>query len=68
MAKKSGGNRKVGRAHNKCQRYLNAKRRIKNKTRKLLKQIKNLKKETQEKILKHSKIGRKKERKYNEKM
>jgi len=62
MAKKSGGNRKVGRSQKKCQRYFNERRRIKNKTRKLLKRIKNLKKETQEKILKHNKIGRKKER------
>jgi hypothetical protein len=56
MAKRSDKSQK------KCQRYFNERRRIKNKTRKLLKRIKNLKKETQEKILKVSKIGRKKER------
>jgi len=61
MAKRAGGMRKYGRNQKKCQRYLHERKRIKNKTRELLKSIKNLKKETQEKILKVTKIGRRKE-------
>lgn len=46
----------------KCERYFNEKRRIKNKTRKLLKRIKNIKPETQEKILQNCKIKRRREK------
>jgi len=54
-----GKSRKMGL---KCQRYSNEKRRVKNKTRKLLKRIKNIKEETRNKILSHCKIGRKYEK------
>ena len=57
MGKKKGGN------NIKCQSYLNNKTRIKNKTRKLGKRLRNseLKEETKDIILKNSRIGRKKE-------
>jgi len=54
--------RKIGRNSIKCAKYSTERRRIKNKKRKLLSRIKNIKPETQEKILKANKIGRKKER------
>ena len=51
---------KANRNERKCQVYLDDKKRIKNKTRKLKKRIKNYKDKTKaEKVLKH--IGRKKE-------
>jgi len=53
--------RKIGRNAAKCKKYSTEKRRIKNKRRKLTKRIKNIKPETQEKILRVNKIGRRKE-------
>ena len=57
MGKKKGGN------NIKCQSYLNNRTRIKNKTRKLEKRLRNseLKEETKDKIRKHCRIGRKAE-------
>ena len=46
----------------KRQRYFNLRTRIKNKTRRLKKRIKNIKPETQEKVLKSTIIQRKRER------
>jgi hypothetical protein len=47
--------------NNKTQQYLNSKKRITNKTRKLETRIKNLKPESQEKIKQSCPIGRKRE-------
>lgn len=49
-------------SHEHCKLYLAQRRRIKNKTQKLIKRIKTLKKETQDKILQNSPIGRQKEK------
>jgi len=48
-------------ANSKCLRYLNARRRIHNKTKALAKRIKNLKPETRERVLKACPIKRKRE-------
>jgi len=53
--------RKIGRNENKCKKYLTERRRIRNKTRKLNKSIKNIHPDTQKHIIKTNKIGRKKE-------
>lgn len=53
---------KSKRPHKHSERYLNERRRIKNKTRKLLKRIKHMKPETQDKIVKCCPIGRRRER------
>jgi hypothetical protein len=53
---------KIGRNVKKCQRYLNEKRRIKNKTEALEKRVKTLtKEEAIEHIKKVCRVGRKKE-------
>lgn len=57
---------KLGKHNIHCQEYLNQRTRIKNKKRKLLKRIKNLKQETQENILTNSPIGRRKEKEQRE--
>ncbi len=60
--------RKIGRNEKKCQVYLSSRMRIKNKTRELKKRVKNYKnEETREKMLLHTKIGRKREVITNEK-
>jgi len=60
-SKKGKGSRKIGRNLKKCLKYLSERRRIKNKTRKFKSSIKNLKKETQERLLKTITIKRRKE-------
>ena len=54
------GARKYGRNEKRCQSYLSAKRRIKNKTRDMLKRVRHYKSGA-DKIIEHNKIGRRKE-------
>jgi len=60
--KKGEKGKKIGRNRKKCERYLISRRRIQNKTRKMLKRIKNFEKETRERIIKLNPIKRRKEK------
>ena len=53
---------KIGRNTKKCERYLNNRTRIKNKTRTLNKRVKNMSEEDKKKYLEHNKIGRQREK------
>ena len=57
-SRRGGGSRKIGKNVTKCQEYLSSRRRIKNKEREQQKRVKNLSEESRKKFIKHSKIGR----------
>lgn len=59
---KAGGSKKVGRDKAKCQRYRAEGRRKKNKLRRLMKRIRNVRTETQKRILELNPIKAERER------